>query len=337
MTPDDDVPGLYDLEEAKDPEVAALERAMAADRGRTDAFAAHAVLARARAEARARVRRWTAAAALVLALGAGALAVAWRDGGRSTGPGSAPAAPLLPETASAPVARVRADDGRTLAAGTWVEARGAAQTLDLGAYGHVTLADGARVQVAHVGQETTRLFLERGSLEAQITLAARPRFFQVDTSAARCVDLGCHYVLSVDAAGVAHVRVTSGQVAFEHEGREVLVPSGATCVARPVGGPGTPRFADADPELAKALDAFDGAPPGPERTRLWKAALARARTARELLPAWHGLADPDADVAAAALEALYGLGTRPDGYLRPAGRPGPADQAAWKELLESQW
>ena len=232
---------------------------------------------------------------------------------------------------------MQADDGRTLAAGTWIEARGAAQTLDLGAYGRVELADGARVQVAHVGQETTRLFLERGSLEARITLAARPRFFQVDTSAARCVDLGCHYVLSVDAAGAAHVRVTTGQVAFEHDGREVFVPAGATCVARPRFGPGTPRFADADPGLAKALDAFDAAAAGPERTRLGKEALALARTGRDLLPAWHCLADPDAAVATAALDALYGLGTRPDGYVRPVGRPGPADQARWKALLEEQW
>ena len=70
MTADpDDVPGLYDPRERRDPELDALERALAPDRARTDAFAAHAVLARAQAEAQARasVRRRAAVAALALA------------------------------------------------------------------------------------------------------------------------------------------------------------------------------------------------------------------------------------------------------------------------------
>jgi hypothetical protein len=196
----------------------------------------------------------------------------------------------------------------------------------------VLLAADSRLQVRHVSDETTRLYLARGSLEAKVTKDARPRFFQVDTDAARCVELGCRYSLSVGDDGGSTVRVLTGQVAFEAGPREVFVPAGASCVARKGRGPGTPRFDDAREAVVQAFDAYDAAPEEAKRT-LALAALDVVRDGRDTLPAWHLLQDPDATVTAAALAKLETVAGRCDaGTTEPAAKV----RAAWKELLEAR-
>ena len=258
--------------------------------------------------------------------------VAWALARSEQPAGTAPAGKIAP--GSALVA-----DGRPVLAGAWIRAGDAPRQVVLGEMGSVTLDPGSRLQVTRVGADETRLFLERGSLEARISAAARPRFFQVDTKAARCVDLGCRYTLAVEEGGVARVRVVTGQVSFETEEREVFVPRGATCAASPGSGPGTPRFEDSPPALVEALDAFDAAvsAPGARRRELSARVLAEVKTPRDTLVAWHLLEDRDAEIARAAAGALEQRAGRPPGLSDAADRATVGDRALWKDHLAPFW
>ena len=57
--------------------------------------------------------------------------------------------------------------------------------------------------------------------------------------------------------GAGIVRVESGWVAFEYNGRESFIPTGAMCATRPRFGPGTPYYEDAPDALAQALTILD--------------------------------------------------------------------------------
>ncbi|MBL9088615.1 MAG: hypothetical protein JNM10_15865, partial [Planctomycetia bacterium] len=233
----------------------------------------------------------------------------------------------------------RDEAGRPLAAGAWVTAGDdAAREVVLDAVGRVTVRPGARVQVRALGADLARLYLERGAIEASIAADVRPRLFQVDTGAGRCVDLGCRYVLTALPDGDAHVRVTSGRIAFEAGDREVYVPAGAEVTARRGRGPGTPWFSSAGAALREALDAFDAAPVGaPSRIAAARRAADAAGTDEDLLALWHWLTDPDADVARVALETLLARVGAPAGWTRPAGRPGRADRDAFRARLDAAW
>jgi hypothetical protein len=220
----------------------------------------------------------------------------------------------------------------------WVEARDETRELKLGDVGRVTLSPGARVEVRRLAHDETRLYLERGRLFATVSADARPRFFQVDTPAARCVDLGCRYMLAVDRDGNATVEVQTGQVAFENEGREVYVPAGAKCFATRAHGAGTPFWLDGDAELASAVVAFDeGAGLGAEERRARAGRLLAATSdVRSTLSAWHLLQDRDAAVAASARARLVELaGPLPE---TPGAAPTKAEERErWKERLASAW
>ena len=84
--------------------------------------------------------------------------------------------------------------------------------------------------------------LDRGQIRALIW--APPRRFFVNTPAATAIDLGCAYRLQVDDRGWGKVRVESGWVAFEYNGRESFIPKDAMCATRPGFGPGTPCYED---------------------------------------------------------------------------------------------
>jgi hypothetical protein len=273
-------------------------------------------------------RRWPVAAAAALLVGWGvALAVLAT---RGTPPDATPA--------EAAAIRVHAEGAGDVAPGDWVEAEGAPRVVRFGDVGSVTLEPGARLRVARAAEDRTRFFLERGRLEAVVSASARPRFFEVETPAVRCVDLGCHYVLDVDPAGTSRVHVTTGQVAFETPAREVYVPAGAVCLARRGAAPGTPRFEDAPAPLVAEVDAYDAAAVGSDERRARAGALlAEVRDGRDALPAWHLLADPDARVARAA------FGTLSERFGAPVGASSetfPLDRLAldaWKEHLAAVW
>ncbi len=237
--------------------------------------------------------------------------------------------------AAAPILRC-SGNGETLEEGRWIEAVGDRRELALGDLGRIELHPGTRLQVRALAAEEARLYLAVGAIDATVSIDARPRFFQVDTDAARCVDLGCRYTLSVDEAGVAWVRVTSGRVAFEEGSREVYVPSGAECRARRDAGPGTPRFTDAPAALGAAFDAYDLCPREMEDARRRSAleALAAVRSGRDTLPAWHLLQDPDPEIARAAAERLDAVAGRPISRDTPLPAFDAAGHSVWKRHLE---
>lgn len=213
--------------------------------------------------------------------------------------------------------------------GRWVVTTDVSQEIRLGEMVHVTVQPRTRLQVRSDAASGKLLYLARGGIEARVSADAHPRFFQVETDAARCVDLGCRYTLDVADDGVATVRVLTGQVAFETPDREVFVPAGATSVARKGSGPGTPRFEDAAPAVAAAFDAYDAAPRA-ERRAAAEAALAAACAPRDTLPVWHLLQDGDPGVVRAAQQRLDALAGACD---VPPGASAAEVRAAWKDHL----
>ena len=135
--------------------------------------------------------------------------------------------------------------------------------LEIGWLGHVDVEPNSRVAVEDCGRDAHRLFLERGSVKAKIW--AQPRLFQIGTPAGDSIDLGCAYELGVADDGTSRLRVTTGQVAFEFQGREIYVPAGWSCVSDPKRGPGAPVHDEASEEYRAALAAVEfAADPDPE-------------------------------------------------------------------------
>jgi len=124
-------------------------------------------------------------------------------------------------------------------------------TLESSDVGQVDL--GSNSELSATGP--SRFLLRHGTLHAYIW--APPRQFVVDTPAARAVDLGCEYTVTVDSSGDGLLRVAYGWVAFQFAGHESFIPAGAECVTRRRAGPGIPYYADASPELRDALARFE--------------------------------------------------------------------------------
>lgn len=220
-------------------------------------------------------------------------------------------------------------NGDKLAVDDWVEATAEAQHLSMPNRGWLTLLPGGRLHVRRLDAEQGRFFLQRGSLEAFVFPSVKQRFFQVETEAATCVDLGCKYTLDVDAkTRIAQVRVTLGQVEFVDAGRQVFIPRGAECKAVPGIGAGTPRFSDCAADVRAALDAFDALrEPLPQRHAA-QAFAALCSSTRDTLPLWHLLAHADPEVRASADQALQRLVGETKGV-----RSAPE----WREQLDRYW
>jgi hypothetical protein len=313
----DEGPYLWDRSGPVDPDVAELERLLGSLRA-GDGPRPSALPPEDRGEKRRRWPWWAAAATA-----AAAALLVWLR-------------PSAPEAHRADIS-LRLEDGDRLAEQAWFTAERDGTRIELDRFGELTLAKGSRLQVQKLAREGTHLFLQRGELEAFVNLDARARFFQVGTPATRCVDLGCHYVLTVGDDGVASVHVTSGRVAFEDRGRQVLVPRGAKCRAWPGRGAGTPRYEDAPAELVAALDRFDGAEHGSDRSQLVApvlAALADAASRDVALTLWHLMLDPAAAVADPAHRVAEEQFGRPADVARgSSGALSPADAEIWRQHL----
>ena len=122
--------------------------------------------------------------------------------------------------------------------------------------------------------------LRRGKLHAFIW--ARPGRFVVDTPSARAVDLGCEYTIQVDPSGNGVLRVSTGWVAFQHQGRESFIPEGAQCVTRKREGPGLPFYEDAPEGLRRGVERYDAGDGSAAVTSILGAARAR-----DGLTLWH--------------------------------------------------
>lgn len=318
MSQEPDEPYLWDRAGEPDPEVAALERLLGP--------AGHDGRPRAPVVASGRRRLVVGLVTLV----AGGLS-AWLLV-RSSGPPPAP--PPAP-----PGRPVVLASGAPLQDGSWFEATDESRVLDLpDTLGRLTLDAGSRLRVDRSDADAARFYLERGRLDAYVSGKARPRFFQVETPATTCVDLGCAYTLTVGDDGAAHVVVRSGRVVFESHGRTTFMPAGAACAASRELGPGTPRFLDAPPALVAAADAFDAARSAPpaERRALAEALLrAVGDDPRHTLTAWHLLQEQDPEVVAAARAALALL----LGSFPPALGPlaDGAEREAWRLKCVQYW
>ncbi len=276
----------------------------------------HPASRRVRSSWRRSPRVWLAAAAVVL-LG---LALA-----------------LLPGEGHRGAYVVRGPGGRKVVqAGERVETLASSANIEVASIGQLDLEPGSILRVLAREPGRHRFFLERGALVARIS--AQPRAFQVDTPAGSSVDLGCVYRLDVDGQGLTRLSVDVGRVAFEDasSGRNVYVPQGASCLARPGQGPCSPTFDDADPAWSAAVAELDfAATPQAELLRALE-------ESSDTLGLWHLLGAASAAVRGAAFDRLAVLVPAPPGAAREAivtsadarsGSPAHAARRAWLERM----
>jgi len=166
--------------------------------------------------------------------------------------------------------------------GEWLQTDASSRArIAVGDIGTVEVAPNTRVRMVASRPGEQRLRLARGEISASVS--APPRLFFVDTPASTAVDLGCAYTMKADGDGNGLLRVTLGWVALEWEGRESLVPAGASCRTRQKVGPGSPYFDDASQAFVEALGRFDDG--GGAREAL-DTVLSEARV-RDTLTLWH--------------------------------------------------
>ncbi|MBI5431448.1 MAG: hypothetical protein HZA52_01320 [Planctomycetes bacterium] len=221
---------------------------------------------------------------------------------------------------------------RSLGVGESLDASADAE-LDLGRLGELRVAKGSRLRVVERGDELHKLFLERGAISASIV--ARPRLFQIDTPAGLSVDLGCEYDLAVDDAGLTTLSVRTGRVAFETDGRKVLVPKGAICRSLPGRGPDTPVFLDAAPDFVAALRSVEfSSQPDPE-------ALARVcelDRREDSLSLFHLLDAPSRELRTRVFARLSDAYPRPSDVTLEGILAGDERMlASWRAELEPDW
>jgi ferric-dicitrate binding protein FerR (iron transport regulator) len=226
---------------------------------------------------------------------------------------------------------------------------GAAGNLGVGEWLETSDSGSARVRVADIGTVTVhpasrmrllasdprkehRLELVRGHIDALIT--APPRLFFVDTPSATAVDMGCAYDLVVADDGSGELTVTMGLVDLEHEGMTSTVPEGAACRMRPGIGPGTPFFADADPDFVVALASLDFEAGGAAAL----AAVLDGARPRDTLTLWHLLARVEVALRGRIFDRLAELSPPPPAVGRNAILQGdPAALKTWWRELELAW
>jgi hypothetical protein len=306
---------LWDGRGEPDPEIARLERLLGGLRGEPRPAPA-APATRRRRPAWGRPGTLLAAAAAVLLAVGGALRGArpsweltWLEGSDWAG------------------ARVASRD--RLKVGEWLEtdARSRAR-LRVGLIGQVEVEPSTRLRLLDAGRADHRLSMPRGAVRASIW--APPGNFFINTPSAVAVDLGCEYTLEVDDAGAGVLRVVTGWVGIEHQGRESFVPRGAMCLSRPGVGPGTPYYEDASPGLQRALEEIDFGSDVAARAAALATVIAEARR-RDAFSLWHLLTRALPDERDAVYDRLAALVPPPEGVTREGVLAGD------REMLDAWW
>jgi hypothetical protein len=224
---------------------------------------------------------------------------------------------------------------------------GSRARLAVGSIGIVDVEPNSRVRLVTSRRGEHRMALDRGQIRARIW--APPRRFFVNTPSATAVDLGCAYTLHVDDRGWGKVRVESGWVAFEHEGRESFIPKDAMCATRPGLGPGTPCYQDAPAGMEAALTILDFSPPQDvRRPAALEAVLAGARP-RDALTLWHLLTRLPPGERVRVYDRMAVLAPPPPGVTRQAAIAGDRaaldawwntlglDSASWWRFWKGPW
>jgi hypothetical protein len=217
--------------------------------------------------------------------------------------------------------------------GQWLQTDGSSRArISVGNIGTVEIAPNTRVEVVAARPDQQRLKLARGEISASVS--APPRLFFVDTPAGAAVDLGCAYTMKADPDGNGLLRVTLGWVSLEWEGRESLVPAGASCRTRQKTGPGTPYFDDASPRLRNALADFDFNGGGDPALAI---VLAEARI-RDTLTLWHLLSRVDPTAREGVYNRMVDLVPLPNGVEKDrALQLDPSTLKHWREELAWKW
>ena len=317
-TPTEDHDYLWDRSGEPDPEVVRLESLLAPLRHRGSAPA----LPPRRPEPVRRVMRWivpalSAAAALLLVAAGAWFVFGMARSGWSVQ--SLAGAPVVDGVAAArrPGDGVAAGKTARLGVGEWLVTDGASRArIAVGQIGRVDVEPNTRMQLVEARGREHRMSLTRGTIHARIW--APPRFFYVNTPSAVAIDLGCEYTLQVDDAGAGLIRVTSGWVEFESDGRQSFVPEGAMCATRPGVGPGTPRYEDAPSGYGEALTILDfERPDDPRRAAALDLVLSTARR-RDALTLWHLLSRGTPAERRRVYDRLATLAPPPPGVTREA-------------------
>jgi hypothetical protein len=217
--------------------------------------------------------------------------------------------------------------------GEWLQTDASSRArIAVGDIGTVEVAPNTRVRMVASRPGEQRLRLARGEINASVS--APPRLFFVDTPASTAVDLGCAYTMKADGEGNGLLRVTRGWVALEWEGRESLVPAGASCRTLQKIGPGTPYFDDASQGFQDALSSFDIGGGGRDAI---DNVLAEARV-RDTLTLWHLLSRVELAERQRIYNRIVDLvplpkGVSPDKALRLDS----ATLKLWREELAWTW
>jgi hypothetical protein len=228
-------------------------------------------------------------------------------------------------------ARTFAGTGR-FHVGQWLETDHSSRAkVEVGSIGLVDVAPNSRLRLVDASATDHRLELARGELSALIW--APPRLFFVNTPSATAVDLGCAYTLIVNDEGGGELRVTSGYVALEHDGRESIIPAGQVCLTRRGASPGTPFAAQASAELRSALERFDFWPAAARLAAL-RDVLAHAG-ADDYVTLWHLLSRAQPAQRGAVFDLLAKHHPAPDGVTRAGIIAGDAAmRTAWADKLD---
>lgn len=220
-------------------------------------------------------------------------------------------------------------NGGKLLIGDWLETDAQSKaSIEVGAIGNVQVEPNSRVKLVEADITNHRLALERGTIHA--TIWAPPRIFFVETPSATAIDLGCAYTLAVDDKGAGILRVTSGWVELEKDGRSSIIPAGAMCVTRPLVGPGTPFLEDASKPFLTALEAYDFEHGGSEALGI---VLAEARS-MDSITLWHLFLKERGSERARVYDRLAELVPPPQGVTRDGMLKGdPSMLEAWQKHL----
>jgi len=220
-----------------------------------------------------------------------------------------------------------------MAEGQWLQTDASSKAvIHVGSIGVVQVDPSSRVRLVAARATEQRLALARGRISARVT--APPRLFFVDTPSTTAVDLGCAYTMDVDETGNGLMQVTLGWVSLERDGRESLVPAGASCRTRAKVGPGTPFFDDAAGSLKQALVEIDFEKGG---SAALETVLSAARV-RDTLTLWHLLSRVDGADRRRVYNRIVALVPLPPG-ISPAKalQLDPETLKHWREELAWKW
>jgi len=259
--------------------------------------------------AEARWRRYApllaAAAAIALMIG-----VAWRTTRRAES-WTVAAVAGQPRIGAAAVS----DHGHIAVGQTLLTDSASQARIDVASIGAVTVDPDSRVRLVATRSGHHQLALDYGTLHAVIS--APPGQFVVSTPSATATDLGCAYTLHVDEDGTVLLSVTAGWVALTLNGRESLVPAGASSRTHPTLGPGTPWYEDAGEAFQDAVYELDFGGDAERRAASLRLVLAQAE-AGHAVTLWHLIKRVDAADRAAVVDALADQIAMPPGVTREA-------------------